>query len=148
MLKGHSYTKPQILYFCGSDSSWHPLFTKLLGNVISISHLKKKLVFIGKEESQLIYLTTGKTVLRVLGRANQELPRKETVIKGMGECCLFSGIVTGIYMQGMVINLDDRVWLLVTDGLLKPPHSLRVGALVSNIYLLLSFSEMRFDVCI
>lgn len=141
-LRGHCFTKPQILYFCGSGSSWHPLFTKLIGNVICISHLKKKLVFIGKEESQLMYVTTGKTVLRVLSMANQELPHKEAVIKGMGECGLYSGIITGIYMQGMVINLDERVWLLITDRLLNPPHSLRVGALVSNIYLLFSLLKM------
>ncbi|RVW50495.1 CST complex subunit CTC1 [Vitis vinifera] len=39
----------------------------------------KKLVFIGKEESQLMYVTTGKTVLRVLSMANQELPHKEAI---------------------------------------------------------------------
>lgn len=132
-LRGHYFTKPQILYFCGPGSSWHPLFTKLIGNVISISHLKKKLVFIGKEESQLMYVTTGKTMLRVLSMANQEVPRKEAVIKGIGECGLYSGVVTGIYMNGMIINLDERVWLLMTDRLLNPPHSLRVGAVVSNM---------------
>ena len=141
-LRGHCFTKTQILYFCGPGSSWHPLFTKLIGNIISTSHLKKKLVFIGKEESQLMYVTTGKTMLRMWSMANQEIPRKEAVIKGMGECGIYSGIITGIYMQGMVINLDERVWLLITDGLLNPPHSLRVGALVSNIYSLFSLLKM------
>ncbi|KAA8537704.1 hypothetical protein F0562_027306 [Nyssa sinensis] len=34
-------------------------------------------------------------------------------------------------MQGMVLELDQDVWLLLTDQLLAPPHSLRVGAIVS-----------------
>jgi len=44
-----------------------------------------------------------------------------------------------VYMEGMVVELDNEVWLLLTEHLLTPPHSLRVGALVS---------ENEFTVCL
>ncbi|KAK9270684.1 hypothetical protein L1049_026266 [Liquidambar formosana] len=127
----HSFAKRVVVYFSGSASSWHPVITKLIGNIVSLSGLKKKLVFIGKEESQLMYVTTEKTLLHVPRLPDRWLPYRKTVIEGKGECGVYTGTVKGVYMQGMVVELDEEVWLLLTDRLLTPLHSLRVGALIS-----------------
>ncbi|KAJ0986688.1 hypothetical protein J5N97_005044 [Dioscorea zingiberensis] len=42
---------------------------------------------------------------------------------------VYCGVVTGVYMHGMAVELDNKVWLMITDPLLGPQHSLRVGAL-------------------
>lgn len=48
-----------------------------------------------------------------------------------GDCGgVYTGVVTGIYMQRMLIELDKIVWLLIDDQHLAPSHSLRVGAVV------------------
>ncbi|PQP99936.1 CST complex subunit CTC1 isoform X1 [Prunus yedoensis var. nudiflora] len=127
----HSFTKPMFVYCSGSVSTWHPVFTKLVGNVVALSGLKKKLVFIGKEESKLMYVTTGNSALHLLRLSWKWRPKCTAVAKGKGECGTYRGIVKGVYMQGMVVELDNEVWLLLTDQLLTPPHSLRAGALVS-----------------
>ncbi|KAL7262069.1 hypothetical protein ACSBR1_000450 [Camellia fascicularis] len=127
----HCFTKPLIMYFCGYASSWHPVISKLIGEVVLISGLKKKLVFIGEEESQLMYVTTEKTLLHLSNFIDRWLPLNKTVIKGKGEFGVYTGTITGIYMRGMVIELDQEVLLLLTDQLLALPHSLRVGAIVS-----------------
>nr|CAD1826619.1 unnamed protein product [Ananas comosus var. bracteatus] len=50
-----------------------------------------------------------------------------------GECnnSVYSGTITGIYMQGMVVELDQKVFLLINDPQLAPHHSFRSGAIVS-----------------
>ncbi|PON99190.1 CST complex subunit CTC [Trema orientale] len=127
----HSFTKPIIVYFCGQASSWHPVITKLIGNVVTISGLKKKLVYIGNEESCLMYVTAEKSYLRLSRSQKKSLPGIKTNVEGKGECGSYTGTVQGVYMQGMVVELDNEVWLLLTSRLLTPPHSLRVGALIS-----------------
>ncbi|XP_058221004.1 CST complex subunit CTC1-like isoform X1 [Rhododendron vialii] len=126
----HCFAKPVIVYFCGSASSWHPVIIKLIGSVVLLSGLKKKLVFIGEEDSQLMYVTSEKTLLHLPKVINRRFPASKTVIKGKGECGMYTGTVTGIYMQSMVVELDREVMLL-TDRLIALPHSLRVGAIVS-----------------
>ncbi|KAM5574673.1 CST complex subunit CTC1 [Rosa sericea] len=127
----HSFTKPMFVYCCGSASSWHPVFTKLVGNIVAISGLKKKLVFIGKEESKVMCVTTGSSALHLSRLSKKWTPKVTVGRKGNGEVGSYRGIVKGVYMQGMVVELDNEVWLLLTDQLLTPPHSLRAGALVS-----------------
>lgn len=128
----HCYNKLEFVYFCGSTSSWHPVITKLIGNVITVSGLKKKLVYIGKEESRLMYVTTDKSALHLPRLSKKWVPHEKSVVKGKGECGSYKGVVRGVYMQGMVVELDDEVWLLLTDHQVTAPHSLRVGALVSE----------------
>ncbi|XP_059453022.1 CST complex subunit CTC1 isoform X2 [Corylus avellana] len=127
----HCYNKPEFVYFCGSTSSWHPVITKLIGNVITVSGLKKKLVYIGKEESRLMYVTTDKSALHLPRLSKKWVPHEKGIVKGKGECGSYKGVVRGVYMQGMVVELDDEVWLLLTDHQVTAPHSLRVGALIS-----------------
>ncbi|XP_057973338.1 CST complex subunit CTC1 isoform X2 [Malania oleifera] len=127
----HSFTHSAFIYFSGSASSWHPMISKLVGNILSLSGLKKKLIFMGKEESDLIYVTTEKSLLHISKLSSIRLSFKKTDIVGKGELSDYTGIVKGIYVQGMLVELDEEVWLLLTDELLTAPHSLRVGALVS-----------------
>jgi hypothetical protein len=128
----HCYNKPEFVYFCGSTSSWHPVITKLIGNVITVSGLKKKMVYIGKEVSRLMYVTMDKSALHLPRPSKKWVLHEKSVVKGKGECGSYKGIVRGVYMQGMVVELDDEVWLLLTDHQITAPHSLRVGALVSE----------------
>ncbi|WCJ35364.1 conserved telomere maintenance component 1 [Euphorbia peplus] len=127
----HSFTKPLFVYFYGSFSSWHPVICKIVGTVITLLGLKRKLVFIGKEQSQLMFVTTGNSVLHLSRLANKLSPFLRNVMVGRGELGDYTGTISGIYMKGMVIELDKRVWLLLTDQLLTAPHSLRVGSVVS-----------------
>lgn len=131
--KGHCFVKPLTVHYSGSASSWHPAISRLIQNVVSLSGLKKKLVNIGKD-SQVMYLTTDKTSLL--------LPKQEKVwnpngkvarLRGLGEVGSYAGTVTGIYMQGMVVELDQDLLLLLTDQQLILPHSLRVGAIVCEV---------------
>ncbi|XP_044475168.1 CST complex subunit CTC1 isoform X4 [Mangifera indica] len=125
------FTKPVFVYFCGAASCWHPVMIKLSGHVITISGLKKKLVFIAKEESQLMFVTVENSVLHVPRLSEKWFPVSRTVIKGKGECGVYTGVVKGVYMRGMIVELDNEVWLLLNDKLLSVPHSLREGAVIS-----------------
>lgn len=127
----HCFTKPIIVYFCGSASSWHPVITKLVGRVVSVSGLKKKLVCLGNKESCLVYVTAEKSNLHLPRFKKSLVLGEKTCIEGQGECGSYTGVVKGVYLQGMIVELDNEVWLLLTNHLLKAPHSLRVGALVS-----------------
>ncbi|KAF5740713.1 CST complex subunit CTC1 [Tripterygium wilfordii] len=127
----HSLSKPLFVYFLGSVSCWHPAITKLIGDTVLFSGLKKKLITIGKEDSLLMYVTTGNSVLHLPRLSKKWLLLPRTAMKGKGESGTYTGVVKGVHMQGLVIELDKDVWLLLTDQLLTPPHSLRVGAVIS-----------------
>ncbi|KAF6143514.1 hypothetical protein GIB67_029683 [Kingdonia uniflora] len=128
----HSFTSPVTVYFLGLTSLWHPILSKMLRKVICVTGLKKKLVFIGNEDSYLMFVTTEKSVLRMLSTPLEDLGfLRRLAVTGQGECNTYNGIVTGIYMNGMAVELDEKVWLLLTDRFLAPPHPVRVGALIS-----------------
>nr|XP_004511201.1 CST complex subunit CTC1 isoform X2 [Cicer arietinum] len=130
-INGHSFTKIEILYFCGNASSFHPVMTKLIGNRVVVLGLKKKLVYITKEESCLMYLTLDETVLHVCPRLGKLAPCLKSEIKGKGECGSYTGVIRGVYMNGMALELDNNVWLLLTDRLHTMIHGLRVGSIIS-----------------
>lgn len=142
----HSYSKRWFVYFCGFASSWHPVITKLIGNVITVLGLKKKLVYIEKEESRLMYVTTEKSSLDLPRLPTKWVSCEKKVTKGKGECGSYKGTIRGVYMRGMVIELDNEVWLLLTDHIMTAPHSLRVGAFVSEseVTLFLTFKLFVF----
>ncbi|XP_020206690.1 CST complex subunit CTC1 isoform X2 [Cajanus cajan] len=134
--EGHSFTKLEIVYFCGNASSWHPAMTKLIGNRVVFSGLKKKMVYVTKEESRVMYVTVDGSVLHVGSCPEKCASSLKTGIKGKGECGAYTGVVKGVYMQGMVLELDHDVWLLLTDRLRTSIHGLRVGSIlsVSNVH--------------
>ncbi|KAJ8772857.1 hypothetical protein K2173_028034 [Erythroxylum novogranatense] len=135
----HCFTKPLLVYFCGSSWCWQPVLCKLTGSFITLTRLKKKLVFIGKEESQMMFIVTenSRLLLHRMSKGRSNFRRK--FVKGKGECGDYTGVVKGSYMQGMVVELDKEVWLLLTDQLLTAPHSLRVGAIVSKLCSIIFF---------
>ncbi|XP_060190180.1 CST complex subunit CTC1 isoform X2 [Lycium barbarum] len=122
------YNKPEIVYFCGSASSWHPVFSRLIRRVVSLSGLKKRLVFVGKKVSHLMYVVVDNSLMHI-----PKLPLQcmETDARRQGEVVSYTGTVTGIYMRGMIVELDNELLLLLTDQQLSVPHSVRVGAMVS-----------------
>lgn len=128
----HCFNKPVIVYFCGPASVWHPVITRLVGSIVSLLGLMKKLVYIMKETSQLMYVTVEKSLMRMTNLQDQFIQVQKTDIRGNGECGSYSGIVTGIYMQGMIVELDGEVMLMLTDHYMTVPHGLRVGAIVSR----------------
>lgn len=130
-VKNHCFTKSVIAYFCGLASSWHPVMSKFIGDVALLMGLKKKLVFLRKEESQLMYVTTDEVSLHTKMLKEHHLNHDDTNMRGKGESGSYTGFVTGSYMQGMILELDQQVMLLSTDQRLSFPHSVRVGALVS-----------------
>ncbi|XP_056167763.1 CST complex subunit CTC1 isoform X2 [Syzygium oleosum] len=145
--ESHAYSLPEFVYFCGSASFWHPAITKLIGDVVVLSRLKKKLVYIGKDESQVMFVTMEKSLLHLPEMSSKMSAHERTSSEKTRHCIIYTGLVTGIYMQGMVVELDKKVWLLLTDQQFQPPHSLRVGAIISvkNAHLLngkYSWAEM------
>ncbi|KAL0325645.1 UNVERIFIED_CONTAM: CST complex subunit CTC1 [Sesamum radiatum] len=99
--------------------------------VVPCVGLKKKLVFITKEESKLMYVTTDEASLHVAKLFKEQGLSRNTDIKGKGEIGSYTGVITGTYMQGMVVELDQDVILLLTDQHLIVPHCARVGAIVT-----------------
>lgn len=128
---GHSFTKQVFVYFCRAASNCRPLLSKLLGRVVLITGLKKKSIVVGGEESYTMFVTTDKVALHLSKSLSAVMPISRAVVLGRGEIGGYTGVVTGVYFQGLVVELDEKVWLLLTDQILVPPHSLRVGALVS-----------------
>jgi hypothetical protein len=144
-MNGHSFTKMEILYFCGNASSFHPVMSKLIGNRVVVLGLKKKLVCLTKDESCLMYLTLDEMVLRVCPRLEKLVPSLKSEIKGKGECGCYTGVISGVHMKGMVLELDNDVWLLLTDQLHTMIHGLRVGSIVSEVNLLFYIPDMFND---
>ncbi|CAH9054208.1 unnamed protein product [Cuscuta europaea] len=127
----HCFQRPVVLYFCGPASHWHPVMTRLVGRLVSLSGLKKKSVSIGKGISQLMYVTAEKSSIRISTLPDQFISIPKFDVRGNGKCGSYNGIVTAIYMQGMIVELDQEVMLLLTNRDIIVPHSLRVGAIVS-----------------
>ncbi|XP_019702825.1 CST complex subunit CTC1 isoform X2 [Elaeis guineensis] len=125
----HSFTKSMFVYFLTPTSWWRPVLCKLIGKLIIVSGLKKKLIFVGGKESYVMFVTTVKSVVSL-----PQFPMKVKPLIGRPMSPsggVYKGVVTGVYMQGMAVELDGKVWLLVTDPQLAPQHCLRVGAVVS-----------------
>ncbi|KAJ0986645.1 hypothetical protein J5N97_005001 [Dioscorea zingiberensis] len=123
----HSFTQQTFLYFVKPTSLWQPVMAKLIGKLILVSGLKKKMVEVGVH-SYLMFVATEKTMVSLcqIPCNNMESRVVRPVMNGESVYC---GVVTGVYMHGMAVELDNKVWLMITDPLLGPQHSLRVGAL-------------------
>ncbi|KAH9609928.1 hypothetical protein KSS87_014509, partial [Heliosperma pusillum] len=121
----------------GILSSWHPAFSRLVGRVVSLSRLMKKLVYIGKDEGRLMYVTSEGTRLTFKGRDLSCCKRKRCGDE-KGVVGMYIGVVSGVYMHGMAIELDQDVWLLMTEESLVFTCSVRVGAIirVRNVHIM------------
>ncbi|XP_039117521.1 CST complex subunit CTC1 isoform X2 [Dioscorea cayenensis subsp. rotundata] len=128
-LQYSSHVQKAFLYFVKPASLWRPVMAKLIGKVILVSGLKKKMVGVGGVRSYLMFVTTDKTNVS-LCEVPLSMMASRVVRPVMNHARVYCGVVTGIYMQGMAVELDEKVWLMITDPLLGLHHSLRVGALV------------------
>lgn len=136
----HSFTEPVFVYFFGPSWCWHPVMTKLIGNVVTISGLRMKLVFMGKRGSELMFVTAENSVLHP--------PRLLKKVKRKVVCGSYKGTVKNIYMQGMVVELDNEAWLLLTNQSFMPPHGLRIGANVSKTFILFIYCFIIIFFCL
>ncbi|KAH6776509.1 hypothetical protein C2S52_014070 [Perilla frutescens var. hirtella] len=130
-VKDHCFNESAIVYFCGLTSSWHPVISRFIGDVVLLTGLKKKLVFLRKEESQLMYVTTDGASLHITKLCKERRLTKNTDIRGKGECGSYTGVITGVYMHNMILELDQDVILILTDQHLALPHYVRIGVLVT-----------------
>ncbi|XP_078162394.1 conserved telomere maintenance component 1 isoform X2 [Carex rostrata] len=120
----HQFTESKVVYFIKPTHKWRPVFAKLVGKVMYLSGLKKRMVVV-RNESHIMLVSTIKTKVSLGASIVSDLPTKH---RSRGA---YKGIVTGIYLHGVVVELDKKVWLLIHDTLLVPHHSLRIGAIVS-----------------
>ncbi|CAI9281819.1 unnamed protein product [Lactuca saligna] len=97
-----------------------------------ISGMKKKMVFLGEGKSLMMYVTTEKAILHLpVSKSKRAMNGRNIATREKGLCSVHTGSITGLYMQGMVIELDQKVLLLLMDHPLLMPHGLRVGATIT-----------------
>ncbi|KAG6468279.1 hypothetical protein ZIOFF_072852 [Zingiber officinale] len=121
----HSFSNSVFVYFMQPNFLWRPALYRLIGKSITISRLKRNLIFVGNEVSYEMFVSTPSTMVSLTNHSANCIYEESLKKSDEG---MYNGVVTGIYMQGMVIELDDKVLLLIPD---PPQHSLRMGAIVS-----------------
>ncbi|KAJ1289501.1 hypothetical protein BS78_02G169100 [Paspalum vaginatum] len=136
--QGHKFETVNFVYFLDASSAWRPVLVCLVGRLVYISGLKKKMVSVGDKGSHKMLVSSAKTAMAWCPSYRSNLPL-DCSAEGCGG--VYVGVITGIYLQGLVVQLDDDAWLLIDDHQLAPPHSLRVGAIVS----ITNFRVMRLD---
>ncbi|CAN6210577.1 unnamed protein product [Urochloa humidicola] len=136
--QGHKLEVVKFVYFVDAACTWRPLLVWLVGRLVSVSGLKKKLVSVAEKGSHTMLLSSTNTAMAWCQLHSGNLP-----LDGSPERCggAYVGVITEIYFQGLVVELDDTAWLLIDDLLLLPPHSLRVGAVIS----VKNFRAMRLN---
>ncbi|KXG35529.1 hypothetical protein SORBI_3002G187600 [Sorghum bicolor] len=126
--QSHKFETMKFVYFLDASSMWRPVLVWLVGRLVYVSGLKKKMVSVGDKASLIMLVSSAKTAVAWCPSYRGSLPLDSFPEKCGGE---YAGVITGIYSQGLVVELDDTAWLLIDDQQLTPPHSLRVGAIVS-----------------
>ncbi|KAK8967649.1 CST complex subunit CTC1 [Platanthera guangdongensis] len=119
----HCFSISKFVYFVAPSAWWRLALAKLAGKVIMVSGLKKKMIFVGEKTSYAMYTTTLETSISAC-----QFP-VDICTRVIEEGAVYNGVVTGVYMHGMVVELDDKVWLLVTDTNIVPLAAVRVGAI-------------------
>ncbi|CAH8380451.1 unnamed protein product [Eruca vesicaria subsp. sativa] len=126
----HCFDKSVFVYFCGSVAAgWHPAIVKLVGSHIALSGMKKKLVYISKSDPLLVFVTTENSLLHSPWISKKDDFFK-SVVDGLGNCGSYLGFVNGLYLKGKLVELDEDVWLLLTDQIHNRSHSIRTGSLI------------------
>nr|ACX37401.1 conserved telomere maintenance component 1 [Arabidopsis thaliana] len=126
---GHAFERSVFVYFCGLEAaSWHPVVMKLVGRNVALSGLKRKLVYV-RGDSLLVFVTTENSVLHPPWLSKKGTVSK-TVVDRRGNCGSYRGYVRGLYLKGKLVEMDEDVWLLLTDQILNRSHSIRTGSLI------------------
>ncbi|GJN34121.1 hypothetical protein PR202_gb22763 [Eleusine coracana subsp. coracana] len=142
--QGHKFEAVKFLYFIELASAWRPVLAWLVGKLVYISGLKKQMVSVREKASYTMLVSSTKTLMAWCPSYRVNLP-SDCLPENCGG--VYAGVITGIFMQGAVVELDNAVWLLIDDQQLPPPHSLRVGAIVSNYKLALEGPVAYLDHC-
>ncbi|XP_020590566.1 CST complex subunit CTC1 isoform X2 [Phalaenopsis equestris] len=130
----HCFAASEFVYFL-KPSGWRVALVKLVGKVIMVSGLKKKIIFVGEKTSYAIYVTPLDASVSLGLLPLEAMYHGEDVRTRMtGDVTVYDGVVTGVYMQGMAVELDEKVWLLVTDPNIAPLAALRIS--IRNFQLL------------
>lgn len=129
-VEDHRFVTSTIVYFSRLTLSRYPVISRFIGDVVLLTGLKKKMAYLRKEESQLIYATTDRASLHVAKLSKKVGLNQNTDMRGKRNCGSYTGVVTGIYMRGTILELDQDVILLLTDQHLVLPHYVRLGVLV------------------
>ncbi|XP_010421874.1 PREDICTED: CST complex subunit CTC1-like isoform X1 [Camelina sativa] len=125
----HAFEKSAFVYFCGLVvTSWHPAIRKLVGRNVALSGLKKKMIYV-RGDSLLVFVTTESSVLHPPCISKKQIVLK-TVVDRRGNCGSYLGFVKGVYLKGKLVEMDEDVWLLLTDQILNRSHSIRTGSLI------------------
>nr|CAB3456954.1 unnamed protein product [Digitaria exilis] len=126
-VQDHKFEAVKFVCFVDSACTWRPLMVWLVGRLVYVSGLKKKMVSVAERDSNTMLVSSSNTTISWCWSYRGNLPSDDSP-----EICsgAYAGVITGIYSQGQVVELDDTVCLLIDDLLLLPPHSLRVGAVV------------------
>ncbi|CAN6174161.1 unnamed protein product [Urochloa humidicola] len=136
--QGHKFEVVKFVYFVDAACTWRPLLVWFVGKLVYVSGLKKKLVSVAEKGSHTMLVSSTNTAMSWCPSFRGNLPLDASPEKCGGA---YVGVITGIYFHGLVVELDDTAWLLVDDLLLLPPHSLRVGAVIS----IKNFRAMRLN---
>jgi hypothetical protein len=125
--QGHHFEAVSFLYFVEAASTWRPVLAWLVGKLVYISGLKKQMVSLKDKASYTMLVPSSKTAVAWCPSYRGNVP-SDCSSENCGGA--YAGVITGVFMQGVVVELDGSVWLLIDDKQLPPPHSLRVGAIV------------------
>ncbi|CAA0811904.1 Unknown protein [Striga hermonthica] len=114
-VKDHYFCKTAIAYFCASTSSWHPMMSRFIGNIVLLRGLKKRLVYIKKEESQLMHVTTDETSLHIAMVKDQgRIHNAET--RRNAEFGSYTGVITGMAQKYATSLLPSSVYRSQAKG--------------------------------
>ncbi|KAJ3677484.1 hypothetical protein LUZ60_003208 [Juncus effusus] len=61
----HSFTESKVVYFIKPTHVWRNIIAKLIGRLINISGLLKKMIYVGKKETYTMFVSTVKTKVSV-----------------------------------------------------------------------------------
>ncbi|KAL3676479.1 hypothetical protein R1sor_026427 [Riccia sorocarpa] len=142
------------IYFSGSMAAWRPFLSGNIKRCISVSGLRKKLVITGTAKNrQFLLVATRTTLILPFLDPHQEVCAGQSHISvdtgrhradecmGNSEClsernCLYprivsyAGFVTQVLFQGILVELDKRVWLLLSQQGQSHVYGLRIGAML------------------
>ncbi|KAL3692109.1 hypothetical protein R1sor_005760 [Riccia sorocarpa] len=148
------------IYFSGSMAAWRPFLSGNIKRCISVSGLRKKLVITGTAKNRQFLLVATRTTLILpfldphhVGAGQSHISvdtgrhRADENNADHCECmrnseCVsesschyprivsYAGFVTEVLFQGILVELDKRVWLLLSEQGQSRVYGLRIGAML------------------
>ncbi|XP_024391259.1 uncharacterized protein [Physcomitrium patens] len=120
------------IYFSGAVASWRAVLGGMLGDCVAISGLRRKTIRLGPDNKEFcIHVATRTSLVFCIGSnrgVQGEFRLCNHINSGLQS---YVGKITSIPMQDQLLELDNRVWLLLTHYKHTQIHGLQVGALVA-----------------